>query len=980
MRDMRRHAWLSLIAPAVLVTCSSANDAPSQFAERVAPVLQRRCGASTCHGVPPGATSTRLFQFPTDAHGYLSSRDLVESARVASLRFLDTTEEIGLSSLLRKPLPAEFGGVGHAGGAAYYDLQDPGYLAVRDWAASEHGTGGEDQDPSTLTEGQRFFAENVQRPLERAQCMLSPCHGAVAASPLRFDPGFNGTFGVRATRANYTAALAHLSLGGYPELSRLILKALPATTHHLPHRGGNGIISFPQTLDDAFSRAIIAWARVERRIRSHDAPEHQLDGIVFVGGPVGPARVVEHDAFVPGSDLYLLAPPTSAGTTRNLTASLHAAPADIRNPAVSNDGTHVAFSMKTSATSGATLWELDIASGTSRQLTTSVARPDGHESMDLWPAYGPDGRVWFVSDRAGMIAEHGDGFDTDIYVIETDGSLTRRTHTPSPELATTFIRSGNETTGSVAFTAIRRLGEGYKGVVYRFPPDLHLEYHPEFGVTAQVDITFHFRETAEGLFAAVLLDRDAVWSAGALAIIDRNLGPELTPARAATSSLPRFLHPISYLGPYGSHEESYLDPYGPDGYAASIRRTTSNGAYRDPSPLPDGRLAVSYAEGTIALRDRSIAPDFGLYVLTLGQDPVTGESTIASRERLVDLPGVSETEPVPVHYQVPGTAWPAAPHGETGNLSLGGMSMIENILHQVGAHGPRVLRSDIAGLRALLWLPQAHNPLFADPNPALYPEQRASGATPHMPALVVAEAPLESDSSLFVAVPAGASFRAQFLDARGMVVGAQYNRWFDINDGQDMRVGVQPHVFDFVCNVCHGARSGEARHAFAPVDLNTNPSLSLARLVNNDPARPRQPIALGAATIRRSEWSTDVVPILARSCATASCHDASSRAGGLALEARPTTRYDAAYEALVALGAGSANGFRYIDVVGTRARASYLVERILGEELEATRALPAGASPHRGAPALTEGELHTIIRWIESGALFCATQGPCAAR
>ena len=979
-RTLRRLLLGAATLVATVPACHTA-DVPTEFGDSVAPVLQRHCAASQCHGVPPGGTSVRLFQFPTDANSYLSEDSMVEAAYAAARRYIDTTEIPELSSLLRKPLPMELGGLTHAGGPAYRDSQDPAFVAVRTWISHEHG-GAEDGHPESLTDGERFFRANVQPLLARSACMESPCHGTAAASPMRFDVGFEGTFGVVATRANYAAAQAHLSLGGWPELSRLLLKVMPGpgVGPFLPSRGGHDIAAFPRTLDDPLPRAVIDWARLERRLRTNATAttEHELAGIVFVGGPVGAARVVEHDGFTPGSDLYLLAPATPGSTPRNLTAALHASPVDIRNPVVDAAGAHVAFSMRTAATGGAELWELDLASGAARQVTRAVALPDGHASSDISPAYAPDGRIWFSSNRAGMLAEHADGFDTDLYVLARgagpDAAPTRRTFTPMPELTPSFLRTGNETKGSVAFTAIRRVGEGYKGVVFRFPPDLHLEYHPHFGVTGGVDITYHMRELPDGTLAAVLLDRDAVWSAGALAIVDRNLGPELSNARAAASSLPRYLHPISYLGPYGSHDESYIDPYGPDALNPAFRRTTSEGAYRDPAPLPDGRVAVAWADGTVALTDRTRAPDFGLYALTLDRDPGTGEVVVASRTRLVDLPGVSETEPVPVYVDVPGAGGAADPHGDYGRLSLGGAVMIENVLHQVGAVGPRVLRTDIAGVRALLWLGATRDAPIDTPVPGLYAEQRRSGATPHLPALVVAEAPLERDGTIYLEIPAGASFRVQFLDARGMVVGTQYNRWFDIFGGQDMHIGVTPETFDFVCNLCHGARSGRSTEAFGTVDMTARPSLSLARMVNDDPARPRAPIRLGASTIQAAEWRTDVLPLLQRSCATAGCHDAGAHAAALDLSGRPTAHYDTAYESLVARGDGSAHGFRYVDVVGTTARGSHVIERILGEELDAPRAV-TNPTPHRGQPALSDAELHTLLRWIETGALYCA--GAC---
>ncbi len=968
---MKGAPWSALVAPLALAAASLGgcdDGSPrSRFAEEVAPLLARRCGTSACHSLGASGRSPRRLQFRLDADGRIPT-DAMDAAYASAKRVIDTTESADLSSLLRKPLRPELGGLTHGGGVAFSDRRDPAYQTLRSWVASERG-GGEDGDPSALTEGQRFFAREVQPRLAEGQCMAAPCHGELSAIPLRFDPGVEGSFGVAATRSNYREALVHLSLGGHPELSRLARKPLRDVATALPHRGGNGISAFPATIDDPLPGAIVAWARLERRLRVAEG-DGGASEIVFVGGPVGAARVVEHDDFVPGSDVYLLDRTEPGGVARNLTAALHRTPADLRDPAVDDTGTRLAFSMRSAPDAPRVLWELDLRSGEVHAATQAVRLPDGRWSADRWPAYGPDGRLWFVSTRAGMLAEHADGYDTDLYVIERDGSVTRRSSTPSPELATTFFRYGHETSGSVAFTAIRRLGDGHKGVVYRFPNDLHSEYHQHVGITLGDDLTWHMRETPDGNYVGLLLDRDAVWSAGALVHVDRNLGIELPSALVPRGSLPGYLHPASFLGPYGSHAEAIVNPYAPESAAGPARRVQSEGAWRDPHPLPDGRIVASWAEGTVRLCDRSSTPDFGLYAVTLGRDPSSGALSVARRERLVDLPGVSETQPVPVFRNVPGQSVEPAPRGARGNLLHGGVPMIEGMLRQVGPYGSRSLRDDIRSVRILGWSPRSSDPSL--PAAAGLPsELRRSGVGPHLPSRVLAEVPVEADGTLYASMPAGTAFRLQYLDARGMAVGTQHNRWFDIQGGQELRQGVSPVTYDVRCAGCHGARTGRIIDAFQPVDVTARPSRSLARFVDDDPDSPREPYRVEAPL--RADWSADVAPMLERSCATAGCHDERTRAAGLALTATRTARYDLAYESLVSIGEGSLHGFRYLDVTGTSARGSYLVERVLGEELDAPRSL-VGRGPHRGEPPLDDAALRTLVRWIESGATWRAEE------
>ncbi len=948
---------------------SCAGDSPrARFDADVAPVLARRCGTSACHALRPDGSTPREFVFRVDADGRIAA-DALGDAYASARRFINTTEGPALSTLLRKALRPELGGLAHAGGAAFYGRDDAAYRSVRAWIAAEHG-GGEDGDPHALTEGERFFAAEVQPRLASGSCMLGPCHGLVSAVPLRFDAGVDGVFGVAATRANYGEALVHLALGGWPALSRLGRKPLRDLVHALPHRGGNGGGGFPGVGTDPLPQAVTAWARLERRLRTGEG-DGGLRGIAFVGGPVGPARVVEHDGYVPGSDLFLLAPAAPGGALRNLTAALHAAPADIRDPAVDDTGTRLAFSMREGPDAPRVLWELDLDTGVGRAVTRGVRLPNGRGSIDRWPAYGPDGRLWFVSTRAAMLAEHADGYDTDLYVLEPGGGLTRRSFTPSPELATAFFRQGHETSGSVAFTAMRRLGDGYKGVVYRFPNDLRSEYHQHVGIALADDITWHMRETADGNYVGLLLDRDAVWSAGALVHVDRNLGIALPAAVAGTSSLAGYRQPVAFLGPYGSHDDALVDPYDPAA-GTTVRRTRSDGAWRDPHPLPDGRIVAAWADGAVSLRDRSAAPDFGLYAVTLGRDPVTGALGVAARARLVDLPGASETQPVPVFRNVPGTLGAEVPQGDRGRLLYAGIPMIEALLRQVGPSGARAVRDDIRAVRVLGWIPRGEDPAL-EPFGDLPRPLRRSGAGPHLPARVLAEIPVEADGTFYASLPAGSAFRLQYLDARGMAVGVQHNRWFDIQGGQLLRQGVAPGVYDGRCAVCHGARSGRPEGAFQPVDATARASRSLARFEDDDPDRPREPFWVEGALA--AEWARDVAPALARSCGGAGCHDATTRVAGLALTPAPAPRYDLAYASLVARGEGSAHGFRYLDLTGTSARGSYLIERILGEELDAPRSI-RGAPPHRGSPPLDDAALRALVRWIESGAAWQAEAAP----
>ena len=132
-----------------------------------------------------------------------------------------------------------------------------------------------------------------------------------------------------------------------------------------------------------------------------------------------------------------------------------------------------------------------------------------------------------------------------------------------------------------------------------------------------------------------------------------------------------------------------------------------------------------------------------------------------------------------------------------------------------------------------------------------------------------------------------------------------------------------------------------------------------------------------AAAVRADSWRA------ARTLVTAGRSfdvDVQDRDTGLALEPVPTAYYDRAYEALQAFGAGSGGGKRYVDERGASARRSYLMEKLLGRELEAPHAL-TGPCPPPGAtvPRLGAHELAAFARWLDAGAIYRAP-APRSAR
>lgn len=962
-------AGLSVAIGAALspgVGACGAPDARGLFVAEIAPLLERHCLGGPCHGVAPDAEARgeiidwQHFNVRTTPDGRIA--DLDAAYAIARSR-ITTVERPELSTLLRKPLAREAGGVPHVGGASFASRGDPSYAQLLAWVRAEReagSPGGEGSDGASSPPAERQFAKEVLPLLAGRQCMNAPCHGPTSPftafePPMDLDGEF--VFSTEAVHKNYLAARMHLHLGGDPSLSRLIRKITPLDRGGIAHRGGNDIFLGPPggTLRaDPSVDAIVRWADVERSASLGDAASAAgvVRALVFVRGQAPRQGPFEHDAFAPGTDLWVLEPPVSGGALRNLTAAAHAdGPADVRDPAVSHDGTRVVFAMRRSAEDAHNLYEIRLDGAGLRALTSDpAALAGGGRAANVQPTYGPDGRIYFVSTRAGHLAEtagRGGALDTEIWAVRPDdGALERMTHDPSPEGTPTFFGTG-KSYGTLAFTVLRGFGGRSKGVVFRTPLDHNREFHgdPELhlhhGVTQEAEVVYGARALPDGRFTATLLDRPSVWRSGQLALFDRQLGPQLAPGREAEASEPGYRPAFSVVGE-----------------RVSRAGTSPGGAYRHATPLPDGRVLVSYAEGPVDL-DGSTPPHFSLVALTLAEDRATGRPVIAKREVLVSEPGVAsfDAEPVTVRPLEDDPTHPRAwdPARTTGTLAYRHVETLEAIMAQLEPRGARPLRSDLVYARLIESVPTT-------------PEERARGPLSlgtYGRTRILAEVPL-AGGSLSLEVPASRPFRVQTLDASRMAVGTQHERWLDVAPGQTFPGGVSPALYPTLCAGCHGALSGRATEVGGVVpDVVTQASVTMATHAQSDPRRPLPPTATLDAPIA-IDFRRDVLPSLTRSCT--GCHGGATPAGGLVLEARATANFDAAYEALLAPGAGSGSGKKYVDEPRSSAFTSHIVERIYGRELGAPRnGLRAECM---GTPALSDAERLTVVRWIDTGAVY----------
>lgn len=828
------------------------------FEAEVVPVLEQSCASSTCHGVPPaedGYIDRSLTYFDLDDDGHIAD---VDAAYATALSRSNTEESPKFSSLLRKPLANTFGGLPHYGGDNFRSTEDPGYQAILGWLELE-SRGGEGSPPLTALES--LFAETVQPVLVGRGCMTGNCHGLSAAIPFRFDPGVGGDFPRDATHANYTAARTMLSIDGDPALSRLLRKGLPLHRDGIVHKGGNTTFFFDK--EDPAITAIEDWACAEREAIGGACGDIWAGAYVVVGD-VAPA------------DPFTLAPVDEAhiawwSEVEGL-VSLDLGGVDTRDPAVDSTGRYLAFARRDEGSDGHRIWRFDRESGELTPLT------DG-PGNDRDPAFGPDGQVWFVSDRAGVLADDGVRLDTEIYSVDpTTLDVTRWTWTPHVERKLTFFVHGEEHGGEVGFTALRDAipGESFAHP-FRFPPDLSTEYHQHFGISPAETLTYDMVELPDGRFLAVVGDLGNVWEGGRLAIVDRNFGPEI-PA-GSDPALPFYADPMTRLDPEAASE----------GKSARL--------YRDPAALPDGSFLAAVAEGPFDLGDASAAPRYRLARLQVTESPA-GEGPVLAETEFLAAGEASIYDPAPVYLRQPAPLkerkWD--PDAETGTYVHNGLALIDAVLTALPPTGPRPVRSDIVGVRLIEPILQA--PGERTPLRDLGERAHTGGLGGYAPARILAEFPLAEDGSLYASVPPGVSFRVQALDKNGFAVGTDHNRWFYVAPGQTLKQGLREgdgRAYASLCAACHGALDGDPENVFVEPDVTTTASLTLSRYEKQNPRQPLDPIRLGDETRRTIDYVDDVSPAL-ESCRA--CHDATDPAGGLRIDTEPDGEFDAGYLAL----------------------------------------------------------------------------------
>jgi len=309
----------------------------------------------------------------------------------------------------------------------------------------------------------------------------------------------------------------------------------------------------------------------------------------------------------PGRNLYTLIPAGPDGTLRRIT---HLTDGEVFDPEPSYDGRRILFSMRRDGEDWFNLYEIGADGMGLIQLT------DGPFN-DVYGVYLPDGRIVFVSDRAGYLEEYHEERTEALWIMGADGTgIQQLTFNPGTVFDPTVLADG------------RILFSLWDTFMLNLPP---ADKHETYLMTIRPDGTDegHFFGAREHPFfnrerhSGVALTQSGQMPDGTI-LVQSEMGPSILDVRrgldARDTLWPVFPCTTSLqLG--GATHRVHLSPTG--------SRTT-------PYPLPDGRILLA---ATLPG-----ARDLGIYIA----DPATRQIELVFND-----PETAEFDPRPILVERP---------------------------------------------------------------------------------------------------------------------------------------------------------------------------------------------------------------------------------------------------------------------------------------------------------------------------------------
>ena len=586
--------------------------------------------------------------------------------------------------------------------------------------------------------------------------------------------------------------------------------------------------------------------------------------IVYVKRPVptGPDRVQDWDLFASGAELHIATvavdgmgnPSVMADSTVDLTTCGLGTGADVKRPAVSWDGTKIAFAARSTASDPLAIYEMS-ATGTGCaavpfNTATLPTAPSGCTTLpsstlihNFDPAYAPDGRIVFASTRGNLALAQGNvdycgpqntpadpsKLNSNLYVYDgTSSTVTQLTFLLDMERHPSFMDDGR-----LIFTTEKRAPDFYQLALRRQNLDTG-DYHPLYAQRGsigynQADQVVHLSNKN---FAAIFSQQGALFQGGALGVFNRSIGVDFTSTNATDYPIdPSVLDaasPSAVEPQFFNHSLSFPDQ------ATSGTPGTVGNLYAFPSAIPGGKMLVSMSSAPADPASFNGAYDLALL------DPETGTSTrlvLGGGGQIIDAVGVyaraTRGPNLPAAFvsalDEPNGHTQVTPGVATVDVTFLDVGVLSSLLFQNTDTGRDIdpglgsmdFYEDLPPTPDVTSLSSSSQYIVKDAYGSVYVRRRILGTATAL-----------SDGSAHVELPGGVPMVLHLPDTTLSRAG-NFPRWqreeIEFSPGETMNQMLPRAIFSNVCGQCHGSVTGQQVDVSVQPDILTQASVVLAR-------------------------------------------------------------------------------------------------------------------------------------------------------
>ena len=564
--------------------------------------------------------------------------------------------------------------------------------------------------------------------------------------------------------------------------------------------------------------------------------------IAYVKRPVATlGNPTDAITFQPGGDLYMRERSSPSAPETCVTCGETQAH-DVSDPEVSYDATKLLFSMRRQGDPGWRVWEYDIARRSTRQIECDASA----SGDDIDPAYLPDGRIVFSSNRQEK-SQSANGFvyldeyererTAVLHVMNSDGSNCRQiSFNQSHDRNPTVLQ-----TGEVMYSRWDHVGERNQFSIFFTNPD-GTNLFVLYGAHSPGNSFLHPREMQDGRVLSSLMPLSGTNEGGAMMLIDvRNYSENTEPAPGVT-------------GGQGQRQASVQSV----NFGMGISQF---GRFSTPYPLWDNtnRALVSWTPSCAAtdtcpqeinpvtgvVEDVEATPVYGIYMLDLDDGTTRPVVTAPAGYAVLD-PVAIQARPVPnvisdkaLNAALAGnnrgvlnvkSVYDTDSQGRMGNAVLVAGECIPRIGIADRCAGSGTATPDLVRLKDPAQT-------IADQRPARF--VRITKAVPTRPGLsreaigetefemqqILGYAEIEPDGSFKIEVPADTPLAIAVVDKHGRAF-TPHTNWIQVRPGETR-----------TCNGCHSPRRGNAINA-SPI-AGVHPNAVLAALSGESMAETR---------------------------------------------------------------------------------------------------------------------------------------------